>query len=292
MKRALHPLQIFAFIFFIIVFSCTKEFSFENHSAAGTLKDLSGSCFPQTLQGTFYNGVTPGSDTAYVTIKVNVTKIGTYSILTDMQNGFGFANSGTFTSLGINTIHLKPTGTPVNQGSTNFTIRFDTSVCSLTINVTDSSILHQNIPPVTQPDYNWRFTDAKRNVTYKGLFENNYTLHFGLITVLVLSTKDAQAPGDSTFTMNIAFPAGTIVPGTYSTDDTPTGIVFRTFSDPCGNCAGGGLIPISSGATVIINVVDYDPLTRVIRGNFSGTTIDWLNELATIKNGVFTATVK
>jgi hypothetical protein len=291
MKRAVLPWQILSFILLTVVFSCTKEFSFENHAAKGTLKDLSGFCFPQILQGTFYNGITPDSDTAYVTITVNVTKVGSYSILTDTQNGFGFVNSGTFTSLGINTIHLKPTGTPVNPVPTNFTIRFDTSFCSLTINVSDSSVLHQNIPPVTQPANNWRFTDEKRGVTYKGLFENNYTLNFGLLTVLVLSTKDAQAPGDSTFTMNIAFP-GTITPGSYSTDDTPTGIVFRTFSDPCGNCAGGGLIPISIGATVIINVTDYDPSTRVIKGNFSGTTMDWVNELAAIKNGVFTAVVK
>ena len=292
MKKALHPVYIFAFILFTIVFSCTKEFSFENHSAKGTLKDLSGVCFQQTVQGTYYNGITPGADTAYIVLTVNVTKTGTYSILTDKQNGFSFANSGTFTSLGINTIYLKPTGTPVDHTPTNFIISFDTSVCSLTINVYDSSILHQNTPPVIQPDFNWRFTDAKRGVTYKGLFEDNYTLSFGLLTVLVLSTKKAQAPGDSTFTMNIAFPAGAITPGTYSTDDAPTGIVFRTFSEPCGNCAGGGLIPISSGATVTINVTDYDPSTKVIKGNFNGTTMDWTNELATIKNGVFTAVVK
>jgi len=292
MKAALHSLQIFAFILLTIVFSCRKEFSFEKHIAKGTLKDSSGICFPQTLHGTFYNGVPPGADTAYIAVRVNVTKTGNYSIFTDTKNGFGFAESGIFTDVGINIINLKSTGTPVDHVPTNFTIRFDTSVCSLTINVQDSATLHPNTPPDTLPSYNWKFTDTKRNITYKGIFENNYILKLGPLTVLVLSTKKAQAPGDSTFTINISFPTGVITTGAYSTNDPPNGIIFRTFSDPCGNCAGGGLIPISSGATVIINVTDYDTSTRIIKGNFSGTTKDWFDEIATIKNGVFTALIK
>ena len=293
MKEALHSFQIFfAFALLIIVCSCQKEFSFENHAAKGTLKDSSGICFLQTPYGTFYNGITPGTDTNYLSVMVNVTKVGTYSILTDIKNGFGFAGSGTFTNLGINIINIKATGTPVDHVSTNFTIRFDTSACSLTINVYDSTILHPVTPPVVQPSYNWKFTDAKRGVTYRGVFDNNYTLNFGLLAVLVLSTKDARSPGDSTFTMNIAFPTGTITTGSYSTDVPPNGIVFRTYSDPCGNCAGGGLIPISTGATVTINVTSYDVPTKTIKGNFSGTTMDWLNEIAAIKNGEFTAVVK
>ena len=293
MKAALHPLQIFAFVFLIIIISgCWKEYSIEDHAAKGTLKDSSGICFPQTLHGTFYNGITPGTDTSFITILVNVTKVGSYSISTDTQNGFGFSNSGTFTSVGINTIDLKPIGTPVEHVPTHFKISFDTSVCSLTVNVHDSTTLHQNTPQDSLPAYNWQFTDSKRGQTYKGIFENNYILKLGPLTVLVLSTRDAQGPGDSTFTMNISFPTGSVTPGTYSTDDPPNGIVFRTFSEPCGNCAGGGLIPISAGATVIIKVTDYDPSTRIVKGLFSGTTIDWVNEIAPIKNGVFTALIQ
>lgn len=93
MKAVLHTKHIFSFILFAIALGCQKELSFESDIAKGTLKDSIGICFPQTLHGTFYNGITPGgADTAYIEVKVNVTKTGSYSILTDMQNGFGFAS--------------------------------------------------------------------------------------------------------------------------------------------------------------------------------------------------------
>jgi hypothetical protein len=289
MKAALNATKIFVFIFFVIAFSCGKEFSFEKYIGTGTLKDESGICFPQTLHGTFYDGVTPGVDTAYVEVKVNVITSGRYSISTNIQNGFRFVDSGVFKNIGINIIKLKPTGTPIAHLPTEFTIRFDTSVCSLTINVHDRAELIQENQSDELPLKNWRFTDIKRGLTYRGIFENNYILELGSIHVLVLSTKNAHAPGDSTFIINIGLPTGIITLGTYTTDNIPTGIVFRTFSDACVNCAGGGLIPRSSGATVIITITGYNPATKVIKGRFNGTTIDWFNELATIKDGVFSA---
>ena len=62
--------------------------------AEGSLTDSSGICTPGTVHGTFYTGVTPGSDTAYVQVQVNVTKTGSYSISSNFQNGYEFADSG------------------------------------------------------------------------------------------------------------------------------------------------------------------------------------------------------
>jgi hypothetical protein len=108
MKATLYTTQVFAFILFIIVFGCAKEFSFEKYIAKGTLKDSFGICFSQTIHGTFYNSITPGVDTTYVEVKVNVTTTGSYSVFTDEQNGFQFADSGIFKTAGINIIKLKP----------------------------------------------------------------------------------------------------------------------------------------------------------------------------------------
>src|SRR5205814_9817842 len=145
---------------------------------------------------TFYSGITPVADTTYVEVKVNVTTLGRYSIFTDEQNGFQFADSGIFKTAGINVIKLKPAGTPLSHVPTNFIIRFDTSVCNMTINVHDSADLNQNNTVDSSLFSNWKFTDTKRGVTYKGLFENNYILALGSLKVLVLSTKKAQAPRD------------------------------------------------------------------------------------------------
>ena len=292
MKAALYTTKILAFIFFIIAFSCQKEFSRENHIAKGTLKDVSGTCFPSTIHGTFYNGAAPDGNTAFVEVKVNVTTTGSYSIFTDMQNGLRFADSGIFKTAGINIIKLKPTGTPVIHKPTDLIIRFDTSVCSLTINVLDIASLNQNNTSAALPLNNWKFTDSKRGITYRGLFENNYIYLPGSLNVLILSTKNAQAPGDSTFMINIGLPKDVITLGTYNSDVPPNGIVFKTFSDACLNCAGGGLIPRSSGVTVNIIITDYDPATKIVKGQFSGTTIDWFNEVAIIKGGEFSAVIK
>jgi hypothetical protein len=292
MKATLNTTRVTAFILLVIGFGCAKEFSFEKNIATGTLKDSFGSCFSQTIHGTFYNDITPVADTNYIEVKVNVPTTGSYSVYTDKQNGFQFADSGIFKTAGINVIKLKPIGTPLAHVSTNFIISFDTSVCSLIINVHDSAELNQHNTVDSSQFNNWKFTDTKRAITYKGVFENNYILTLGLLKILVLSTKNAQAEGDSTFLINIALPAGRIETGTYTTDDRPNGLVFKTFSDACVNCAGGGLIPTSSGTTVIFIITSYNNATKIVTGTFSGTTVDWLNEIATITNGEFSAVIK
>ena len=292
MKAALYTIHFFAFILFIIAAGCKKELSLENHIAKGSLKDTIGNCFAQTVHGTFYNGITPGADTDYVEIKVNVHTTGSYFVTSDLQNGLRLTSSGVFTTTGIKTIQLKPEGIPFAHIPTDFLIRFDTSVCPLTVNVHDSTGINQINVPVPLPPYNWKFTDNKRGLTYRGVFENNYIYSLGAINVLVLSTKEAQAPGDSAFIINIGLPTGVIKPGTYTTDRPPTGIVLKTFSDACVNCAGGGLLPISIGATVTIIITGYDAGTKIVKGTFGGTTIDWFNEIATISDGQFSAVVK
>jgi len=124
------------------LFSCNKEFSVETGAltqAQGSLWDSTGTCLPETVHGTFYNGITAGSDTAYVAVEVNVTQTGSYNITSDMQNGFQFFDSGFFSQTGINTIHLKPLGAAILPTPTTFTIGFDSTTCSFTVNVQDST---------------------------------------------------------------------------------------------------------------------------------------------------------
>src|SRR6476620_992204 len=102
---------------FFLFLSCQKEYSYEQKAtigeAKGSLKDSLGNCLPNSVHGTFYNGVNPGSDTAFVEIQVNVDSAGNYRIYTDLQNGFMFADSGFFNTTGIATVRLKPIGTPI-----------------------------------------------------------------------------------------------------------------------------------------------------------------------------------
>jgi hypothetical protein len=227
----LNTKQILAFIFFAVTFSCTKEYSFEKHIAKGTLRDSTGECFSATVFGTFYNGIVPDGDTSYIEVKVNVTTSGSYSVYTDVQNGIMFLDSGIFINKGINAIRLKPKGIPLVAAPTHFTILFDTSICDVTINIRDSSAIRQQQASDSLPLNNWRFTDTKRGITYRGLFQVNYILGLGSLEVLVLSTKEAENENDSTLMINHSLSRGIIETGTYTSDDAPNGMVFKTISD-------------------------------------------------------------
>jgi hypothetical protein len=128
---------------FALYSSCQKEISEENgnglENAQGSLWDTLGNCLPDSVHGTFYNGITPGSDTCFVEIQVNVTQTGSYNISTDLQNGFQFVDSGFFNATGINIIRLKPIGTPIIPVTTVFSVSFDTSACSFVVDVKDST---------------------------------------------------------------------------------------------------------------------------------------------------------
>jgi len=39
-------------------------------------------------------------------------------------------------------------------------------------------------------------------------------------------------------------------------------------------------------------ITGYDAGTKIVKGTFGGTTIDWFNEIATISDGQFSAVVK
>lgn len=291
MKAAITKTHLLAFILLFFVFSCSKEFSFEQHIAKGTLKDMYGTCFPPTMHGTLYNGILPG-DTTYIAVTVNVQQTGSYMISTNLQNGMQFADSGFFNAVGMTTVRLKPAGIPLDHIVADFIMIFDTSACPIAINTLDSSLLNHERVEDTLPLNNWRFTDVDKGVTHTGLFEENYIYELGLQKMLVLSTKEAAGPGDSTFMINIILPNNTIEEGTYSTDDSPNGMIFRTYDDACLNCAGGGLIPLSTGATVIFVITGYDPSSGTVKGRFSGTTMDALEKIAPIEKGEFSAVMQ
>jgi hypothetical protein len=138
-------LKTIIFLHFVLVvitclfFSCTKDYSSEvdNSSpfAQGTLKDSSGGCLFDSAFGTFYSDSIPNIDTNYVAVEMNITQPGTYNIATDMQNGLRFADSGYIVNKGDTTIHLKPTGIPLKQQATFFTINFNNDVCYLFVHV-------------------------------------------------------------------------------------------------------------------------------------------------------------
>src|SRR3954468_5335584 len=277
-KNTFKKFTLFLFIFLIGV-SCQRTISWD-FSAKGTLKDNGGNCFPSSVSGIFYNGITPESDSAFIEVKVNVFSRGTYLIATDLQNGLRFVDSGSFNTTGIHLVKLKPIGQPSAPVQTNFTIHFDTSICSFTLNVEDSSKLNKDLNT-------WHYTDRKNGITYHGIINATYFLPTSSNNLLSLR-EETPNPNDTTFQIGIAF-QGLLGPGVYKTDTLNN--FALSLKGRCINCAWGVMYKLKGAITTIV-IKSYDPDTKIIKGSFSGTTVDWYDSIATVDDGEFSAVLK
>jgi hypothetical protein len=121
-------MKLFLFSFFCFCFfvSCQKEYSLQNDGPGpSTVADFTfagtpGACTAATIAG-YYASATALTTDNTVTIQVNVAKTGTYSVATNLVNGYSFAATGSFTTTGVQTIILKGSGTPVAEGNDAFT---------------------------------------------------------------------------------------------------------------------------------------------------------------------------
>jgi len=126
----------------LTLFSCEKEYSEENGGTVGgggtqggtavfTLAGSPGGCTTPSITGTYKAG-TALTSAEKITLIVDVTTIGTYTISSGTANGITFSGSGTFTATGQQFIELTATGsTPTNAGT--FTYVPGTAGCSFTI---------------------------------------------------------------------------------------------------------------------------------------------------------------
>ena len=137
----LRSLSLLAFSSFLLFLSCQKETSFEgdNTPAEGSLlSGVTGDCTPKTVNGTYVAGTALVASVNTITCDVNVTKKGPYLITTDTINGYFFSATGTFTSLGNNTVTLRGNGTPFSAGVNNFIVSFDSTFCDIQVTVQGS----------------------------------------------------------------------------------------------------------------------------------------------------------
>lgn len=134
-----NSVQLFTMSILALTFiACQKELRFDavtnNGQAIGTLKSASGNCLPQSVNGT-YTKDSALKASNYIQVSADITAIGTYQVKSDTVAGFYFTASGTFTATGIQVIQLAGNGIPTSTGIKTFTLKFDTSICKIDINV-------------------------------------------------------------------------------------------------------------------------------------------------------------
>ena len=305
MKNIVSAIFIFSCSALVLFSSCQKEISNETgpglDSAHGTLKDTSDNCLPSTVHGTYYHGITPGSDTCYVDLQVNVTETGSYTISTAFENGFQFVDSGFFNATGINVIRLKPIGTPILPITTVFSVGFDGSVCSFFVDVKDStgtglgggdtSGTGGYAGDTTQATLNmWKLYDSSKAKQYSGAAIVTDTLISGIPVLIV---QGAVASLDTILAIQLTLTdtaLANVVPGVFQTGLNNDSFKFSYLSGTTltdiyvANAGTAGVM------TIYLN--QFDPITRILSGRFAGTANDVaLGGTVQITNGSFTVAV-
>ena len=132
-------LRIWFFLLYVsFTGACHKDPGTNNAISAGSLKtDSSYQCLPAIVKGEYSTDSILTSEN-YIDLQVQVSLAGTYSIQTEVTNGYSFKGSGTFGVMGLNTVRLYGSGTPLLAGINSFVVRYGNSLCVLDIEVMQS----------------------------------------------------------------------------------------------------------------------------------------------------------
>ena len=119
MALKFNPSLLFVFLL-PLLFSCNKEYSLEGNATGGsalfTYSGSPGACTDAIVTGNYQAGNAMDMNNK-VTLSVNVSIIGSYSITTPTVNGIYFSGSGIFTTPGLQTIMLTGSGVPIAGGT-------------------------------------------------------------------------------------------------------------------------------------------------------------------------------
>jgi hypothetical protein len=230
-----------------------------------------------------------------VIVPITVFSAGTYTIKSDFVNGMSFSSSGIFYQPGNYNVTLKGSGQPEIKGITVVPITIANTICSFPISVSLDATMY------------WQLTADGKN--YYGLLDSAYGALSDTGFVLVGKT-------DRIFVTT--FGGGDI---NNNIDSIGFGMVLSRLNNPLtlgayhpykvlGGGDFNGVIQIdilnngsyqnnffySTSANLnqfVINVTSYDPISKLLQGNFSGplyklnSVTDPIGPVVNITNGFF-----
>lgn len=276
--------SFFIYISTIAVFfclgSCQKEINFED--STGSLQNNAGQCSPIIVSGTYYKEKPLQADSFYISVEVNITRAGPYTIKTNNSNGFMFSATGNFTTTGIQKVKLRPQGKPLKDTLTVFNCFYGNSACGFTIKVKDS--LNPNPQPADLAINTWQFTDNDNGSFHYGIIDTTDTQldtnlwNYFKITGWPIGFNTVTH--DTMFLIALFLPRPLIETGTYNISSGIGGEHFmgfgnRTLVPPYGSnqnfCYYIATPSIAPGFT--INIISYDSSKKLVKGSFNGTLL-------------------
>ncbi len=217
-------------------------------AAVYSLANTSGACNPFIPSGNFIKDTTLTAAN-YVTVTVNVTTVGTYSINTTSVNGYFFSGTGTFGATGSQTIKLFGNGKPVAAGTDAFTATGGTSTCNFNITVTATA------PTNCNPAVQGTFTAGTANTAANKVTLTHTYATAGSVTVNT-NTVNGYSFGPSTFSATAG--SNTI---TLTATGTPAAAGTDNFTVNFGDGQTCNF-SVTVGAGTVVTNTDYFPTTQ------------------------------
>jgi hypothetical protein len=215
-----------------------------------------GNCTPGTVAGTYTAG-TALTAANTVTVQVNVTTAGSYTLASNTVNGMTFSATGVFAATGPQTVVLAGSGTPGSGGSNTFSI--GTAPCSFTVTVVGG----------TATDFISFKLNAGSLITYNVNAEALIDQSLGYPTLIIYGEQTSVAVIPNIQLQVGKSTGGTIAAGTYTLNQRASGFEVGAYyvdgagADFYAETDGTTQTP---GFTIIISSITA---TRVT-GTFSG----------------------
>ena len=150
----------------LCTFSVTTLPGSNGGTAVYALQGSPNNCNPGSTQGTYAAGIaTNSSNTA--TVNVDVTTVGTYSIVTTAVNGVTFSASGTFSGAGAQAIVLNASGTPTAEGSFTVPVTVGSTTCSFPLTVVSGVIDY--FPRTTNSNWSYQFDSNPMDTLFQNV---------------------------------------------------------------------------------------------------------------------------
>ncbi|MBC9928873.1 hypothetical protein [Chitinophaga qingshengii] len=224
----------FALLLIVSLVGCSKEYSRESPDpvntpatpqqgqAVFTLVKQNSSCSDAKVEGTYKVGTPLGSD-AKIQVSVQVTTPGFWTMSTGMVNGMSYTASGTFTTVGKQTITLTGTGSPEKDGAFFFPLQTNGSSCSVIV------VINGDVQAPTA-DFYYRMTVNGKQYVQEVTEDNGF-----LPTTGILGTSDVF------MTTGVVWPGATLPKGKTSLQltmgilrgfDAMTDADFKNFFKP------------------------------------------------------------
>lgn len=238
-------------------------------------------CTGVTAAGTYTVG-TPLDFTNTLTIRVNVTKLGTYGFGAVSTNGFGFAANGTFSTLGLQNVTLNGIGTPLTAGPSAITISNFASTCTYTI-----PVLAGSGGGGTSSTYYFQFNDGANLIAADT--GTVVALSISNAGVVALSVNAFSVTGDSAFSIAVSTTGNTQTGVNYSTSVLFPMAMFNVLSTTNGQVYQADFSTVGQNIVVKFDVIDT--VNKIVSGTFSGTAKGLIG-VKTITNGKFRATLQ